>query len=112
LRVFAPTSGNTSAFGQPTEGALHHPTPSGKTLFAWQRWLFFGLIPSAAMFDVFNVALLGHKLMDIFKVISFIRTQMLLALGTLDRQMNYQIVDRPFVVLIGTGDPDRQGSPR
>ena len=50
------------------------------------------------------------KLENVLRVVGLIRTKMLLAVGSLFDDMNYQIIDRPFVMFISTCDMDRQGS--
>jgi hypothetical protein len=62
------------------------------------------------MLDVAGVALLSNKLMDIFKIVAFIRTHMLIRSRSSHRNMQYQVVQRPFVMHIGSGDPHRQRS--
>jgi hypothetical protein len=59
--------------------------------------------------DVRNVILQTNKDMHIFVVIAFVSTEMLLAVGALGNDMNDQIICRPLVMFIGTGNEDRHG---
>jgi hypothetical protein len=75
LRLFTPTGGNTTAFGEPAKNSFNHPTPGGKALFLRGWALIFQLIPSGPMFDLLNVVLQADKLMGLFIVIPLICTK-------------------------------------
>jgi hypothetical protein len=67
--------------------------------------------PSApAMFDMFDVTFGEHEGVHVFIVIAFIRAQMLLRRRAFDGNMNDQIIQRPFIMLVGDCNPDRQWS--
>lgn len=56
------------------------------------------------MFDMLDILVQANKLVDIFVVIAFICTKVLLRMGTFDDNMDDQVIRRPFVVFIRTGD--------
>ena len=56
------------------------------------------------MFDVLNVIAQADKLMDIFVVITFIRTKVLLTIRAFYNNMDEQIIRRPFITFICTSD--------
>lgn len=62
------------------------------------------------MLDVPGIALLLNKLMDIFKIIAFIRTHMLNRSRSSHHNLQDQIIQRPFVMHIGSRDPHGQWS--
>jgi hypothetical protein len=62
----------------------------------------------ASTLDMRNVVLVAYDLKDIGVVVSFIRTQMLLHRRTRDNYGEHEVIDRPFVVFIGTCNVRRQ----
>src|SRR5688500_13950336 len=48
--------------------------------------------------------------MHIFKIITTVCTKMLLAVGSLGDDVHNQVLHRPFVMFVGAGNPDCQGS--
>ncbi len=59
------------------------------------------------MLDVRLVMLLFDKLVDIFRVITFVGTEVLLGIRSLDHNLDHEIMRRPFVMLVGSSDVDR-----
>ena len=112
LRFLTPTSRNTAAFRQPTEGSLDNPASGGEARFTRNGTVLLRLIAPAPMLDVGDVILQTHKDMHIFVVIAFIRTKVLFAIRALGDNVNDQIIGGPLVMFVGTGDEDCQGSPR
>ena len=110
LRFLTPTSCNTAAFSQPTEGSLDHPTPGGEARLTRNGTFFLWLIAPAPMLDVGDVMFQTHKDMHILVVIAFVRTKVLFAVRPLGDNVNDQIIDRPFVMFVGTSDKYGQGS--
>jgi hypothetical protein len=62
------------------------------------------------MFNVLGIALFSNELMDIRKIIAFVCAHMLVRSGTLYHNMQDQIVQRPFIMQIGSRDPNCQRS--
>jgi len=110
FELLTPADADTASFGKPAQGALNHPAPGRITGFTGHgTGLNNWLPPSAAMFDVGNIARLLNKLMHIIVIIAFIRTQVLLfLLGAFDHNRDNQIIGRPFIMLVGSGDMKRQ----
>jgi len=62
------------------------------------------------MFDMGDVTFGEHKSMHVFIAIPFIATQMLLRRWALNGDMNDQVIQRPFVMLVGSRNPGGQRS--
>lgn len=54
------------------------------------------------MFD--ETTLLLYKLLRILVIVAFVAAKMLFAVQLLDRQMNDQVLDGPFIVFLGAGN--------
>jgi hypothetical protein len=61
------------------------------------------------MLDVRLVVMRFDKLVDILRVIALVGTEVLLRKRSLSHDLDHQIIRRPFVMLIGSRDMDRQG---
>jgi hypothetical protein len=112
FRFLRPAGANTAAFCQPTEGAFDDPTARRELGFARDGTILDnGFIATTAMFDMSNIAFLFDKLMDIGKVVAFVKTQVLLDLGWVRPRCNNgndNLIDQPLIMLIGSRDIDRQ----
>jgi hypothetical protein len=109
-----PTDAQATTFRQPTEGTLNDPTPGRELGFAWHGAVLKDRFTAAtAMFNVRHIAFLFDKLMDIRKVIAFIKTHMLLDLyGIRSRHNNRDnhFIDQPLVMGVRARNIDSQGS--
>jgi hypothetical protein len=110
LRFLTPTSRNTAAFRQPTEGSLDNPAPGGEARLTRHGTFLLWLIAPAPMVDVGDVIFQTHKDMHIFVIIAFVRTKVLFAVRALGDNVNNQIIGGPLVMFIGTRDKYGQGS--
>lgn len=108
-----PADAQTTAFGKPTEGALHDPAAGRELRFTRDGALLkdrFTTPPT--MFDMSNITFLLDKLMDIRKIIAFIKTHVLfdcLRLRTWDDNRDDDFIDQPFVMDIGSSNVGGQG---
>ena len=59
------------------------------------------------MLDMRLVTLFFDKLVDIFRVIAFIGTEVLFGIGALYHDLDHEIICRPFVMLVSSRDVDR-----
>jgi hypothetical protein len=110
LRLFAPAGADTATFCQPAERALHDPTTGRVFMVIWYwLWQRFASAPTVA--DVALVVGLRHQLVDVSRIICFVQAQVLFACWSGDNNREDEVVHRPFIVLIGTGDVDRQWRP-
>src|SRR5215467_5453912 len=112
FRFLRPARAQTTTFGQPTEGSLHHPTTSGELRFARDGTLLDnGFIATTSVFDMSHIAFLLNKLMDIRKVITFIKTHVLFNAGWVRPRRNNgndNFINQPFIMLISPCHIDRQ----
>ncbi len=90
-----------------------NPTSSWMLCFAWFRACFNKRFTSSStMLDVCDIAFLFYKVMNIWIIVSFVCTQMLLfLLRALDHNRDNQFISRPLIMLIGTHDMDDQWHP-
>jgi hypothetical protein len=110
LRLFAPAGADTATFCQPAERALHDPTTGRMFMVIWYwLWQRFASAPTVA--DVALVVGLRHQLVDVSGIICFVQAQVLFACWSGDDNREDEVVHRPFIVLIGTANVDRQGCP-
>jgi hypothetical protein len=104
LGFLGPTSTQSTAFGQPTEGALNDPTASGELGFAGNRTTFKeGFVATATMFDMSHIAFLLDKLVNIGKIIAFVQAQMLfdvLGVRAWHHHRKDDFIAQPFVMNI------------
>ena len=108
--LLTPAGTKASAFGQPAEGALNHPTAGRGTNFTWDgAFLDKGLTPFALVLDVNDIASLLNKVMNIWKIIASVCAQMLMGSGARDNNRDNQVIRRPFVMAVSTSHQDRQG---
>jgi hypothetical protein len=107
LTLLAPSGTNTAALGQPTQRALDNP--AARRMFLCRRdRLGEWLAAAAAMSDVLVIVGFFNQDMDIFEIITFVQTEMLFATWSPYHDRNEQVVNRPFVVLIGAGEVYRK----
>src|SRR5262249_10254202 len=108
-----PAGAKAATLCQPTQRALHHPPTSRKLGFTRDRTVFNnGFVATTAMFDMGHIAFLLDKLMDIRKVIAFVKTHMLLNVGWVrprGNNGNDDLIDQPFIMLISSRNVHRQG---
>jgi hypothetical protein len=110
LWLFAPAGADTATFCQPAERALHNPT-TGRVFFVIWYWLWQRFASAPTVTDMALVIGLRHQLVDVSRIICFVQAQVLFACWSGDNNREDEVVDRPFIVLIGTGDVDRQWCP-
>lgn len=110
LRFFAPTRTDTAPFCQPAERALHDPTAGWMFLLIRDR-LRQRFASAPTVTDVALVVGLRNHLVDISRIIRFVQAQVLFACRSVNDNREDKIVHRPFIVLIGAGDVNRQGCP-
>jgi hypothetical protein len=103
LRLLAPASADTTSLSKPAKGALNHPAPRRMPLVFRDR-LRQSLASPPAMADVALIVGLRCQLMNISRVIGFIKAQVLLACGTFDHHREDKVIQRPFIMLISTTD--------
>jgi hypothetical protein len=112
LHLFAPADSETTAFAQPTKGALNHPPASRITQLTWDRTFFNGrFVSSATVFDVRDIVFLSGSLMDIFIIITLVSAEVLLDLfriRTINHDRNDQVISRPLVMFIGSSNVQGQ----
>jgi hypothetical protein len=106
----APASAQTAPLGEPAQGAFDDPPTSRKTCFAGNRALLkWGVAAFALVFDMHDVACSLHKLMNIHKIIAFVRTEVLFGVRAFDDNRDHEIICRPLVMLIRAGQDYGQG---
>lgn len=99
LDFLAPTDAKATALDQPAEGALDDPAAGREADFTgdgafFDQWLTaFTLV-----FDVNDIASLLHKMMNIWKIIGSVCTQMLFVGRARDNNRDNQIVSRPLIM--------------
>jgi len=111
----APTDAQATPFSQPAESAFNHPPASRKLGFArYGTSLNWWFTSAATVFDMGNVAFLLNKLMDIIIIIAAVHADMLFNrdwVRTRDDNRDNQVVRRPFVMAIRTGNENGQRCP-
>jgi hypothetical protein len=107
LRLFAPAGADTATFCQPAEGALHDPTTGRLFMVIWY-WLWQRFTSAPTVANMVLVVGLRHQLVDVSCIICFVQAQVLFAGWSGDNNREDEVVHRPFIVLIGTADVDRQ----
>jgi hypothetical protein len=110
LRFFAPAGADTTPFGQPAERALHDPTTGRVFVVIWY-WFWQRFASASTVANVALVVGLRHQLVDVSRIVCFVQAQVLFACWSGDDDRKDEVVHRPFVVLIGTADVDRQWCP-
>jgi hypothetical protein len=108
LRFLAPSSTNAAPLGQPTESSFNHPTPC-RMLLVFGNGFRYWLTTSSAMGDMSVIVGICNNLMNILEIISLVQAQMLFAIGTGDNNRDDEVINRPFVMLIGASDMNGQG---
>lgn len=107
-RFLTPADTHTAPFGEPTQGAFHHPATGRDLRLARDRALLDrGLAPATPVFDVSDVAFLFDKLMYIGIIVAPVQTDVLshvCRVRTRYDNRDDQVIGRPFVVAIGAGD--------
>jgi hypothetical protein len=109
LRLLAPAGPNTAPLGQPGEGAFHHPAACRMLFIVWYRF-WYRLIATAPVANVFFVVGAADQLVDVCEIIPLVQTEVLLTGGAPDHNRENEVINRPFVMLIGASDVQSQGS--
>ena len=99
LAFFAPSSANTTPFGQPTKRPFHDPTPCWILLF-FRNWCWQWFAASPSVSNVFLIIGFGYETMDIIEIIPFVQTEMLFFRRARDHNRKDEVIDRPFIMLV------------
>ena len=110
VRLFAPAGADATLFCQPAKRALHNPTTGRVFMVIWY-WLWQRFASASAVADVALVVGLRHQLVDVSRIVCFVQAQVLFTCWSGDDNREDEVVHRPFIVLIGTADIDRQWCP-
>ena len=108
LALLAPSGANAATLGQPPQCAFDDP-PSRRIFLVLRDRFGQGFAAAAAMGDMLVIVGLFNQEMDVFEIIAFVQTEMLFTAWSPYHDRNEQVINRPFVVLIGTGEVHRQG---
>ena len=110
LCLLAPTGADAATFCQPAERALHDPPSGWMFLILGDRfWQWFASTSTVA--DMVLVVGFSEQQLNISRIIRFVQAQVLFACWSGDNNREDEVVHRPFIVLIGTADVDRQWCP-
>ena len=108
LRFLAPAGSDTAPLRQPAKCPFHNP-PACWVLSIYRYRFWYRFVATTSVTDVLFIVGLANQLMDIGEIIPFVQAEMLLATGAPDHDRENEIIDRPLVVLVGTGDVQSQG---
>jgi hypothetical protein len=113
LNFLAPTNANATSFIEPGKRSFNNPTSSRQSQFTGDgAFLCDGFISFAVMLDMRRVLFPLHKRMHISEIIALVCTQVLfnlLWIRTINNDLDDEIVSRPFVMLIRSGNMQREG---
>jgi hypothetical protein len=109
LAFLAPSGTNATPFCQPSKSPFHDPTPCRMLLLSrneCRQW--FAATPSVG--NMFLIIGFGNEHMDIVEIITFVQTKMLFFGRARDHNGKDKVINRPFVMLVGTGKMNGQRS--
>lgn len=106
---FTPPSSYAPAFIEPTQRAFDNPPPGRKHFVFGRQFRLRWLIPATAMSDMFDVTSRRDHFVNILRIISFVKTQVLLLRSTHYNNGDDQVRSRPLVMLVGATDEHSQG---
>src|SRR5262245_54876438 len=111
-RFLGPAGANATTLGQPTQSALHHPSAGRELGFARDGTVLDNrFITPTEMVDMSNIAFLLYKLVNIRKVIAFVKTHVLLNANWVRSRGNNgndHLVNQPFIMGVGSRHIHRQ----
>ena len=107
IAFLAPSGANTTPLAQPAKRSFHDPS-SCRMLLLFRNWFWQWFAATPSVSDVFLIIGFGNKTVDIVEIIPFIQTKMLFFRRTRDHNRENQVINRPFVVLVSTGEMHRQ----
>lgn len=107
ITFLAPTSANATSFRQPTQSSLNDPT-TRRIFFVIWNWFRQWFAASPSMSNMLLVISLCHKKVHVIEIITFIQTEMLFFRWPVYHNRNDKVINRPFIMLICTGNMNRQ----